>query len=624
MTAAAKLLLCHVAKEIDAGRSIEVTQTKIRHCIDIIGGIPELEAKEPQLWRDAHEHWVPNLPTNYNRPDVNVLGAPAKEYLARTFRTNCVNHVALNFENRLEQYVASVVGRDVDVDDKCDATTRRRVLRTVFCCAQASLADADVVRKLVVAKRAQFEACDRKQPTAKAGRKRKAAEVDPEEEDVEASRSIAWLAKNEDAIVVHALRIRNAFGVAKHHKITSANFEAYLPFMRTVQLRQEWEQTQVLPLKSFHPMTILPNKGLAASNITIDNAGLRVMHGKMRNLQSLGLGKKVPFEALWSHYFNLEAVRRKGWVMDAALVTDGVGCTIRLKRPLEPGQKQSAKADDERVFGWRPLDLKGKRVVGVDPGRRDLFACVEGELSSDGKTLMSKRKAHCSNKEYRHKCGFRAAERRHQRELDRRPDVRTFYEGMPSARTGGAAGPIAHLEAYARGHVEATSLMLMKKHRNEQFNRARAVQRTMAELCARITGGGDESEVVVAFGSAGFAHNSRGHGSSPTKGLKRALAKRACTVLDANEFRSSKQCSCCGGDLSDRHNGVELALGLRRCNNECASFWNRDVNAARNILNRFISEQRGLGVPKQFLPRGATERELVMGNSSAPKRCRGG
>ena len=61
---------------------------------------------------------------------------------------------------------------------------------------------------------------------------------------------------------------------------------------------------------------------------------------------------------------------------------------------------------------------------------------------------------------------------------------------------------------------------------------------------------------------------------------------RSTTVVLVNEFRTSKLCSACHKEMHQHR----LCFGVKRCiNSDCSrGFWNRDVNAAINILNLFL------------------------------------
>jgi len=86
----------------------------------------------------------------------------------------------------------------------------------------------------------------------------------------------------------------------------------------------------------------------------------------------------------------------------------------------------------------------------------------------------------------------------------------------------------------------------------------------------------------------------KGHPSAPVKGFARAFQKRA-TVVPMDEYKTSKLCSLCHDTLekacllaTNDDGEFELRKNrnvLRYANSACrANFWNRDINAARNIL----------------------------------------
>ncbi|RLN11031.1 hypothetical protein BBJ28_00009199 [Nothophytophthora sp. Chile5] len=129
-------------------------------------------------------------------------------------------------------------------------------------------------------------------------------------------------------------------------------------------------------------------------------------------------------------------------------------------------------------------------------------------------------------------------------------------------------------------------------------------------------------QTCVAYGDWSRRNGIKGHAPSPVKGLKEALRKRA-TVVSMDEFRTSKLCSQCHQTLSSVRYSVDTRLPKRkkrkgvvltrnraevefenkkcyvvlRCDHkQCeARYWDRDVNAAINMLELLKSEVLGLG-----------------------------
>ena len=66
---------------------------------------------------------------------------------------------------------------------------------------------------------------------------------------------------------------------------------------------------------------------------------------------------------------------------------------------------------------------------------------------------------------------------------------------------------------------------------------------------------------------------------------------RCTMVVMVNEFRTSKLCCGCHEVMHQQKN----CFRVKRClNSDCSrGFWNRDVNAAINILNLFLWAVRG-------------------------------
>jgi len=97
----------------------------------------------------------------------------------------------------------------------------------------------------------------------------------------------------------------------------------------------------------------------------------------------------------------------------------------------------------------------------------------------------------------------------------------------------------------------------------------------------------------------------KGHPSAPVKGFARALQKRA-TVVPMDENKTSKLCSLCHDTLEkarllatndDGEFESRMNRNVLRCANSACrtNFWNRDVNAAHNILELLAARLMGLG-----------------------------
>jgi hypothetical protein len=170
---------------------------------------------------------------------------------------------------------------------------------------------------------------------------------------------------------------------------------------------------------------------------------------------------------------------------------------------------------------------------------------------------------------------------------------------------------------YARAVI---SIYGTKRVLGQRFKVYMKRQRTENALVKSIP-----KDTVIAFGDASLGNHFGHLESTPNKRIK-TLLKKNFKVVDVDEHRTSLLCSTCEHALSvpkmlkrlskqekiknekkkEKDKSVEELVsvwGVRRCNNnKCSrSHWNRDTNAARNILKVFLHSVRGETLPAPFL-----------------------
>ncbi|KAG7400377.1 hypothetical protein PHYBOEH_005965 [Phytophthora boehmeriae] len=198
----------------------------------------------------------------------------------------------------------------------------------------------------------------------------------------------------------------------------------------------------------------------------------------------------------------------------------------------------------------------------------------------------------------------------------RHPEYQKVIAAMPSFMTSSYATYLERLK-----YFWSNARFLLQFSADRPFLKWKFFQKRMARMAvdaiAKRIAPTVSKMTCVAYGDWSRRKGNKGHASSPVKGLKQALKKRA-TVVSMDEFRTSKLCSQCHQTLSAVHYSVDTMLpkrkkckgtvlvrnraeiqlderkcyGVLRCYNEdCdARYWNRDVNAVINMVELLKSE----------------------------------
>jgi transposase len=94
----------------------------------------------------------------------------------------------------------------------------------------------------------------------------------------------------------------------------------------------------------------------------------------------------------------------------------------------------------------------------------------------------------------------------------------------------------------------------------------------------------------------------KGREKAPVKKMRRMMRLQGIKVVSVDEHRTSKCCSgCCTGETEKvKLNGRECHQIIRCRNNECNVYWQRDLNASRNIRSVLLSMIRREERPDQL------------------------
>ena len=218
-----------------------------------------------------------------------------------------------------------------------------------------------------------------------------------------------------------------------------------------------------------------------------------------------------------------------------------------------------------------------KRIVGVDPGQRDVYVAVDqddglpvpGRQGRNGRPPVPHRStAKCSGPNYYHAAGFTKRTRKRNRRLAREPELRAFQSGIPSPKTAREAHFVTRV-TYVTEHLgEIRDFYHRRIWRRERWHCGMRKQSFLHEMCRRIAWGmpkeGEgwvpfrKEEVLVGYGDASVGSKGciRRKYQGPQRELK-ALLREYADVVMISEFRTSQYCADCV------QNGVENQPKLR-------------------------------------------------------------
>ena len=229
-------------------------------------------------------------------------------------------------------------------------------------------------------------------------------------------------------------------------------------------------------------------------------------------------------------------------------------------QPQQPGQPQPPPQPFNGVLGPHLPNLhQAPRIVGLDPGRINIYTAVV-HTSQAAQTLQQPictryETLQCTAASFRDRSGAKARCAKVARWIKADRAVNKVLKHMPSARTSSSQLFSQHI-SYRLLHSRLISNhFTSRRYKTLRFTTYIKKQSAIAKLCNEITD--NNSQTVVAFGNAGFAHNSKGNPSSLTKTLKRQLAIR-CRLYEVDEHNTSAKCCACYHAMT----GMNLGAGM--------------------------------------------------------------
>ena len=278
---------------------------------------------------------------------------------------------------------------------------------------------------------------------------------------------------------------------------------------------------------------------------------------------------------------------RKGFRFHHEISTDGVAVSILYSQPVPRGSKSKVGETDIQIDSEanpRPLS----KSVGLDPGKRNVATMVDGDGT---KLRYTSRQRTSESLVFRYRDVLQ--------KLNKENDVNTLIAELSqhSHRTNDPEKFFAYLEAKKRFDEKTRDFYRRERWRNMRFrifSRRKGSQDRFLDRVASTYG----PECYVYYGDWSRRDQMAGCDPSPTIGLRKALRKRF-NVTDVDEYRTSKTCNRCLGELSKYRKRDSRWSYSRLCCTNCGHlndrskrFVDRDQNAAANILLVGTSECR--------------------------------
>lgn len=353
-----------------------------------------------------------------------------------------------------------------------------------------------------------------------------------------------------------------------------------------------------------------------------------------------GDGRSENHRELWAKYFNLKAVETRRAGFDERILTDGKGVSIQRRVAgacaFPPGE--GYPADATRAECKLALTSPVAEAVGVDPGMLDIVTCA----ASDG-SIKSVSSGRFSQMAGLHVCRRRISAWN--------AETSTLTQSIPSSRTTDAAGIEAHVRGFLTALPALSNHRFEKGYRSMRFFRYVRKQKAIDAVCDIVAP--KDKLVVVGFGD--WSNNGEGISrrcSGPIREIRKRLSDRPNVLFkNVDEHRSSCTCHGCfhtlsnmradsvvnrrrlDGDTGERVTERVVARNskvhkvLHCCHSvgsapeeRCGTTWNRDVNAAKNLLMLLRLWVDGKERPEAFQRKQRISRGIVRTRPSPASR----
>ena len=276
-------------------------------------------------------------------------------------------------------------------------------------------------------------------------------------------------------------------------------------------------------------------------------------------------------------------------VDDENKITCSCGCKVTkggYKKHLE------SKSHIKKTRNNKTVDeINFDRYVGIDPGINQIYTGVD-----ENNEFIN-----CSSTEYRMKSKIIDNLEWNKRQLKENPEIQKVINNLKSFKTVNIEKYKEAFDTYNDNYDKMIDFYNGKPYKKWKFKTYCFSKKTISQMCKDITknkktlvGYGDWSKNQGIIKKHPSTPNKKLRDA--------LIRYKNCKVVSVNEYRTSKECSLCKEavyNLKDSKN-KKCHQVVRCSNNECSMCWQRDKNASRNILMKLFKENLGLNSEKMI------------------------
>ena len=378
------------------------------------------------------------------------------------------------------------------------------------------------------------------------------------------------------------------------------------------------EHNSEIKNKEIRVFSLLPSKNsFTMSNITIDKSVLKdiIMSFEENNIiddevissiynQKINDRNKDTIDdpkLHWKQLFQIKNIKE----FSGMIKTDGNSVSIlyekeRTKIIKKKKNLKGVSSSEDKDYDVSNINLNDfDSISAYDPGFRNMCVGTNSYEKKENDIIE------CSSNNYYHDCKVNISNQKKKIIYKRNTFVTDFFKEMPSKKTNNMNSYIEYIIYSLTGLTKCLKFHLEKPFRKLKFTSYIYKQKTINELCKKITGKNhinDKKRVLVGFGNWSSQKDSiiRGHRRGPVVSLKREL-KRWCKLKLVDEYCTSKLCCRCDSETEKVSYGKVKVNSVLRCkNNECGIVIDRDVNGCKNIFKIFICALDGKVRPEAY------------------------